>query len=150
MNYLSGARAWLPSLAVAMHAFDSYLVNILKHGVLHSSNHIPSQAPPLLPSQIKMIVHFCTTIHGNRTIIIADILLGYFTLLRSSNLLHLRGLADQGHTLCVHNITMMKVGLNIQIHSSKASPSSAPHREHHSTGHSGIGLKPVSSLDAMT
>lgn len=128
MNYISGARTWVQAMGMATTSFDTYLVGVLKRGIHRNSNHVPAQAPPLSPSDIRKVVRFFATAGDNGPVLTAAILLGYFTLLRQSNLLSSPSLASPGHTLRARDVSVTDTGLTIHVRSSKTLLKSAPPR----------------------
>ena len=88
LNYISGARTWVLAVEGLASAFDTYLVKLLKRGLTRTSNHLPTRAPPLLPMDVRNAIRFYDTIGRNQYILVAVLLLGFFTLLRQSNLFY--------------------------------------------------------------
>ena len=88
LNYISGARTWVLAAEGFAPTFDTYLVKLLKRGLTQTSNHIPARAPPLLPMDVQNMIRYYATIGRNRQVLVATLLLGYFTLLCQSNLFY--------------------------------------------------------------
>ena len=121
MNYISGVRTWVLASDRIVSAFDRYLVKLMKHGVQRTSTHVPAQAPPLLPMDVQNAVCFYNSIDPNCHVLVAALLVGYFTLLSQSNLFYSYCADDPGHTLRVCRLTLTHDGLCICVRSSKIS-----------------------------
>ena len=66
-------------------AFNSYEVETMKCGLLKNSPHIVVQAPGITPKEFKKIT-FLSNLQPIPLVLIVVFLVGYFTLLRQSNL----------------------------------------------------------------
>lgn len=129
MNYISGVRTWLRLMGAPTTAFDTYLLEVLKKGIARSSSHVPTQAPPLRPTDVRKAVCFFNSAGDNGPVLSAALLLGYFTLLRQSNLLLSPVRTDPGHVLRAKDITLTREGLNVHVRSSKTLSKSSPPRD---------------------
>ena len=119
LNYLSGARTFVRAFGGSVAGFDTYPVSLARRGVQRLSHHVPALAPPLTPQDIKAVVRFFSSIGDNGLTLTAALLLGYFTLLRQSNLLSVSPHQTSEHTIRVKDITSHQGGLNVHIRSSK-------------------------------
>ena len=126
LNYVSGARTWVRAMGGDTAPFDSYSVTIMKRGIQRTSTHEPSQAPPMTPDNVKMIVGFLKSAGPNGPVLTAAILLAYFTLLRQSNMFIGESLNASPHILRMQDIMNTPEGINVRVRSTKTRWRSAP------------------------
>lgn len=86
-NYLSGARTWLAEHGGSTSSFSSFEYHQLISGVVRRSLHVPRRAAPLTWDHITRIVAFLDNTPSIPLSAKPCLLIGYFTLLRSGNLL---------------------------------------------------------------
>ena len=79
----------------------------------------------MCPVDVRNIIRFLDTIRPNRHVLIAALLLGYYTLLRQSNLFYSYSPTDPRHTLRVRDIAIREDGLVVTVRSSKTSTKSS-------------------------
>jgi len=119
-NILSGARTWVAGVNGCVEAFDHPHVLGVKRGAARLSTHRVTQAPPLTPDVIEGIAWYLDRAGGSGVVPKAAILLGYFSMLRASNLLVLDAAKAPGpHTLRRQDVRETTDGLIIAVHSSK-------------------------------
>ena len=123
MNYISGACTWVLTSDGLALAFDTYF---MKRDMQRMSSHVPAQAPPLLPIVVYNAIQFYSTIGPNHHVLVASLLIGYFTLLRQSNLFYSCRLYDPDHILRARDIAVTKDGLCVRVRSFKMTMKSAP------------------------
>ena len=85
-NYLSGAKTWIKLNNGNTAAFDDYYVSLVKKGVSKIAVHRVKQALPLGINHIKQIISVFNNAGVNAYVFKAVTLIGYFSLLRQSNL----------------------------------------------------------------
>lgn len=126
-NYLSGARSWIAEHGGDVSSFSSFDYQRMTTSLTKRSQHVPSRAAPLLWNHIKIIVGFLDSTPRVPVGIKPCILIGYYTFLRSSNLLSPSMTTWGGpHTLSVRDLTLLDQGLQISVHSTKTITDSAP------------------------
>jgi integrase len=119
-NYISGARTWVIRAGGTSEAFDSPIVRQCVAGVARSSTHVPRPVPPLLPEDIRIIADYAGNGGPEGTVIRAAVLLGYFTMVRQSNLLAPDGSTLPGpHTIRRMDVSSTPGGLEVAVRSSK-------------------------------
>jgi len=125
-NILSGARTWVAGLNGRVEAFDHPNVMSIKRGAVRTSSHQVAQAPPLTPEMIAGIADYLDQAGPSGVVPKAALLLGFFSMLRASNLLSLDLTKAAGpHTLRRQDVKTMPDGLEIVISSSKTIVSAA-------------------------
>ena len=100
-------------------AFDSYHVKIVKKGVAKLRLHRPVQACPLTVVDIKNIISCFSKLGKLGLVLNAATLIGYFTLLRQSNLLYSPSNQVPDHTLRGCDVSHDAEGLLVWVRSSK-------------------------------
>ena len=126
LNYLSGARTWVRMVNGATNGFDSYSVALMKRGIQRNSAHRVIQAPPLAPADIKNVVIFMRSAGPNGLVLTAAILIGYFTLIRQSNLLVPDNVNSDSHVVRTKDITATSTEIIIKLRSTKTRWKSGP------------------------
>lgn len=126
-NYLSGAKYWVVTHGGDPSAFSSLEVGEMVKAVISESNHIPLQAPPVFPSDLRII---CAFLDGKTKFDRATkpcILISYACMLRSSNVLSPNLTVWAGaHTLLTRDVRYDNGALNILIRSTKTTSSRNP------------------------
>ena len=89
--------------------------------VYPASGHVLAQSPPLLPMDVRNAICFYNSIGPNRHMLVVALLVGFFTLLRQSNLFYSHRADDPGHALRACDITITCDGLCVRVRSSKKS-----------------------------
>ena len=115
LNYCSGARPFIRALGGSLAGFNTYPISLVCKGIQKLSDHTSAMAQPLTPKDVKAAIHLFTSIGDNRLTLHAALLIGYFTLLRQSNLLTILPLLTSKHTILVRDITECEGGLNVQF-----------------------------------
>ena len=127
-NYVSGAKTWVTAQCGDPSAFSSPEVSAMLVGATRLSTHIPQQSPELTPRDVITICNYVSAAGASGAVIKAAILLGYYCMLRQSNLTAPPGARFGGpHTLRREEIASSQEGLYVIIRSSKTivSPSDA-------------------------
>ena len=120
LNYCSGARTLVRALGGSVARFDTYPISLVCKRIQKLSDHTSATAPPLTPKDVKAAVRLFTSIGDNGPDRLrAALLIGYFTLLRQSNLLTILTLFTSKHAILVRDITEYEGGLIVNIRSSK-------------------------------
>lgn len=130
-NYLSGARHWVNFHKGCDASFTSPEVATVLKSIVDNSQHVPSQAYPLSPADIRTICNYIDLNPSTPMSIKPALLIGYICFLRSSNILSPSLLSWGGpHTLHVSDISLFLSGptpsLNISIRSTKTRKTSKP------------------------
>ena len=119
-NYVSGVKSWISARGGNPSAFMSPEASAVLKGAARLSNHVPDQAPPLSPDQIKCICDYLDRAGPQGLGLKAATLIAYFTFLRSSNVLSPLVTTWGGpHTLRRRDIIPRPHGLTVVIRSSK-------------------------------
>lgn len=111
-NYLSGARHWVNFHKGSDFSFSTPEARAVLKSVIDSSKHVPLQAYPLSPADIRVI---CNYIDSHPEVAMAmkpALLIGYICFFRSSNILS-PSLSSWGgpHTLHVSNVCLFECHL---------------------------------------
>lgn len=126
-NYVSGAKYWVITHGGEASAFSALEVSESLKAITAESNHVPLQAPPLSPSDIKLI---CSYLDCNPSIdhaVKPCILISYTCMLRSSNVLSPNlGVWAGAHTLLARDIRYDNGALNVLVRSTKSTSSRHP------------------------
>ena len=117
-NYLSGAKSFLTQQGVFTNQFDSPLISNLFRGIAKISTHVPIQAPPLLPIDIKRMCDLLSALNDNAHAAKAAILLGFVTFSRQSNLLPSIG-GGSSHVIRCQDVEVTDGQLWVTVNSSK-------------------------------
>ena len=126
-NYLSGAKSWIASHGGSATAFSSPEAVAVMKGAAKLSQHIPSTAPALTPTDLKIVCDYLSSAGSSGLPVRAALLLGYSCFLRSSNLLSPAISTWSGpHTLARDDIRATNDGLLVIIRSSKTITRSLP------------------------
>lgn len=128
-NYLSGAKTWTLHHQGNIHAFESNEVGTLVKSFVSTSTHIPSQAAPLTPEDIKNICAYIDSQPSIPTVIKTAILIAYSAFLRVSNVLS-PSLSSWGgpHTLKRSDVIFQPDRLILMIRSTKTRKGPIPAR----------------------
>ena len=86
MNYFSSVRSWVVAASMTSVCFDAPEILTMKKGIAKNTGHVPSKAPAITPHDFKAIIGFLHALNPRPHVIIAALILGYFTLVRQSNL----------------------------------------------------------------
>lgn len=125
-NALSGARSWISEAGGDAHPLSSPAVRRLIRGGERDTVHVVRQAPPLRPDMLYQVMQILIKAGPATIMPRAALLLGYFTLLRQSNLVSPSPTGWGGpHTLRRRDIQSHHRGLTVTIHSSKTITSRA-------------------------
>lgn len=126
-NYLSGAKTWISEHGGRTLPFTSFEYNQLATGVSKRSTHVPSRAAPLTWAHIRLIVNFFDATPAIPLSAKPCILIGFFTFLRSRNLLSPTMSTWGGpHTISVKDIVVTNEGLRIMVFSTKTKSDPSP------------------------
>lgn len=126
-NYLSGAKYWVTTHGGDPSAFSSIEVAEIIKAVTSESTHVPQQAPPLLPADLRIICAYLDAHLHVHMAIKPCILISYACMLRSSNVVSPNLTVWAGaHTLLARDVRFNNGGLNVIIRSSKSKASQAP------------------------
>lgn len=126
-NYVSGARTWVYLRQGDTTAFQAREVGWMFKSIAEASTHESVQAPPLIPTDIRII---CRYLEANRQLPLAIkpcLLIAYSAFLRGSNAVS--PLIQQWggpHTLMVSDIITTENGLLIHINSTKTKRTGGP------------------------
>lgn len=126
-NYMSGAKYWVTIHGGDNSAFSSLEVGEMVKAVTAESNHVPLQAPPLFPSDIRLI---CAFLDRNPTFdraIKPCVLLSYTCMLRASNVVSPNLAVWAGaHTLLARDVRYDNGALNVLVRSTKTTSTRNP------------------------
>lgn len=126
-NYLSGAKYWVITHDGDASAFSSIEVGEILKAVVAESKHVPLQAPPVLPSDIRIICAYLDAQPHYHRAIKPCILISYTCMLRSSNVIAPNLAVWAGaHTLLARDIRYDNGALNVIIRSTKTTSSRNP------------------------
>lgn len=131
-NYISGARHWVNFHKGCDTSFTSQEVAAVLKSVVDNSIHVPSQAYPLSPADIRLICNYIDFHHDIPPAFKPALLIGYICFLRSSNILA-PSVASWGgpHTLLVSDIStsvdLPTPCLHITVRSTKTRKVSNPY-----------------------
>ena len=89
-NYKSGAKWWIQLRGGDISAFTSVEAKAVEKGAANLSTHVTSPAPPLFPPDIKVICEYLDR-QDDGLVVKSTLLIGFFGVLRASNLLLLSG-----------------------------------------------------------
>ena len=119
-NALSGARSWLLDHGGSPDALSHPSVKRLCRGGNKVFPHRVLCAPPISPRVLRHLIAFLTTFGTPTLMPIAALLIGYFAMLRQSNLLSPRpGIWGGPHTIRRRDIRPCPQGLRVTLNSSK-------------------------------
>lgn len=119
-NKLSGARTWVEEMGGDTSTFSSRAVSLILKGGAKASSHTPRRAPAITPELLKIIIDYLSKAGKPGRVPKAAFLIGYFTMLRQSNLLSPSTRSWGGpHTIRREDITRVVGGLRVIISSSK-------------------------------
>ena len=128
-NYISGAKTWLQAQGGETAAFTSAAFQAVVRGAARSSNHVPHQAPPISPDDVKIICDYLDDQGKSGVVIRSAILLLYFTFLRQSNVLTTSAEPWGGaHTLSRSDVVLGRQGAYVTVRSSKTTSRQEPPR----------------------
>lgn len=130
-NYLSGARHWVNFHIGSDSSFAAPEACAIVKSVVDNSRHVPTQAYPLSPADIRIICTYIDSHPETPPAFKPAIFVGYICFLRASNILSPSVLSWGGpHTLHVSDISLFPSGpvpsLNIAIRSTKTRKPSKP------------------------
>lgn len=126
-NYLSGARHWISSHLGDPSAFNSFPAHEVLAKVTRESTHVPHQAAPLTPVEVKIIVHFLDGTPNYPLAVKPCLLISFACMFRASNAVSPSARAWGGaHTLKAYDVVESGHGLDIVIRSSKTTTAAKP------------------------
>lgn len=126
-NYLSGARTWIGEHGGNLNPFSTLEYHQLTAGITKRTVHVPRRAAPLEWHHIKVIVSFLDSSPNIPLAVKPCVLIGYYTFLRSSNLLSPTMSSWGGpHTLSAQDLVLHDHGLEISVRSTKTKTDPAP------------------------
>lgn len=121
-NYLSGAKYWITSHSGDPSAFISHPVQEVVARLTKTSDHIPSQAAPITPTEIKLIIDFLDGSPNYPVAVKPCILITYACMFRASNSVSPSTSTWNGaHTLRSADVLESGNGLDVIIRSTKTS-----------------------------
>lgn len=124
---MSGAKYWVTIHGGDPSAFSSTEVGEIIKAITVEANHVPLQAPPLFPSDIRLIAAYLDLNQNLDRAIKPCILISYTCMLRSSNVLSPNLAVWAGaHTLLAWDIRYDNGALNVLIRSTKTTISNNP------------------------
>lgn len=119
-NYISGAKTWTQHHLGNISSFESPQLATLVKSFVSSSEHVPTQAAPLSPADIKNICRYIDSNPSIPKVIKAAILVAYAAFLRASNVLSPTLLSWGGpHTLKMQDISIRDGVMYLLIRSTK-------------------------------
>lgn len=119
-NNISGAKTWVDEMGGDTAPFKSRDMSLMIKGGSRASSHVPRRAPALTPDMIKYISDYLDRAGNYGTVPRAAILIGFFSMIRQSNLLSPSARSWGGpHTLRRRDIRVVPGGLRLDIISSK-------------------------------
>ena len=119
MNYVSGAKLYVELKSGDSSAFSSRPAGEMMKGIKAQSQHVPSQAPPLMPLDLKRVCLYLDMGGIEHHVCKTAILIGFFSFLRQSNLLSVSPTLPSMHTLRRRDIWFAPEGLQVLVSSSK-------------------------------
>lgn len=126
-NYLSGAKYWVTTHGGDASAFASVEVGEMMKAITLQSDHIPHQAPPILPADLRIICAYLDASLSVHAAIKPCILISYACMLRASNVLSPSLSVWAGaHTLLGRDLRYVNGALNVIIRSTKTTYSKSP------------------------
>ena len=128
MNYFSSIKIWVTSNVGELSVFNAPEITVMKRGLFKNSSHIPTRAPGVTPEDFKCIINFLSSLTPPPYVLIAALIIGYFTLARQSNLvLTSTSIVDCPHVLKVRDVVSSPEALFVTLRSSKTRFASLPH-----------------------
>lgn len=119
-NYLSGARHWVTAHLGDPSGFNLFPALEVLAKVTKDSAHVPLQALPLVPADLKTIVRFLDGTPNYPLAVKPCLLISYACMLRSSNVVSPSTRVWGGaHTLKAYDVLESMEGLDIIIRSTK-------------------------------
>ena len=119
-NYLSGAKTWVVEMGGSPAPFLHPIVAGIIQGAVRTTSHVPSTKLGLTPAEVAVICRYTLKPGLTGLTARAAVLIGYYCMLRQSNLVAPPGYPNGGpHTLRRGDIVRTRTGLAITIQSSK-------------------------------
>lgn len=119
-NHASGAKTWVQLHQGDIRNFTAHELGMMSKSITESSGHVPSQADPITPQNIRTICAYIDSFTNPHPAYKAAILLAYATFLRVSNVLSpSRSSWGGAHTLLARDIRMENQALMVTIRSTK-------------------------------
>ena len=119
-NVLSGAKAWVFDAGGDASVFESRDTVRMKRALVKTHQRPPTQAPPLSPTDLFLVIQFLRRLGPASLAPIAALLMGYFTFMRQSNLVVSSPSAwNDPHTIRRRDVRPHNLGLSVSIMSSK-------------------------------
>lgn len=126
-NYLSGSRNWISHHGGNPSSYDSNEVKEMFSAISTLCNHVPTQAYPFTPQDIRTVCDFIHSTPGVPYAIKPCILIGFAGFLRASNLVSPSPSCSIGpHTMLASDITDAPFGLLVNLRSTKTIKSGKP------------------------
>lgn len=126
-NYLSGAKHWIIHHVGDPSAFLSPPVQDVIKRLSSTSDHVPSQALPITPTELNIICRFLDEHTSYPAAIKPAILISFTCMLRASNITSPSAKVWGGaHTLNRGDITITPTGLSVVIRSTKTTGGPIP------------------------
>lgn len=119
-NRISGAKTWVQEMGGDLIPFSDRAISQTIRGGSKAAAHIPSRAPALTPDMVKYTAAYLLKAGRAGVAPRAALLIGYFTMIRQSNLLSPSTRTWGGpHTIRRRDIRIVPGGLRVDITSSK-------------------------------
>lgn len=126
-NYLAGARHWITSHMGDPAGFSSFPAHQVLTKVTKESTHVPQQALPITPTEVRCIVEFLDGTSNFPLAVKPCVLISYACMFRASNSVSPSGRSwDGAHTLKARDVIEGPEGLVIIIRSSKTTSTAKP------------------------
>lgn len=126
-NYLSGAKTWITSHLGDNSAFASYPAQQVLAKVTKESTHVPAQALPITPSEVRLIVEFLEGSPNYPLAVKPCLLISFACMFKASNSVSPSARGWGGaHTLRAGDVLESSAGLDIIIRSTKTTSASKP------------------------
>lgn len=118
-NYFSGAKTYVLLMRGKAKVFNSYSIGLVKKGVSNLKNVPVMRAFPLKVKHIIRIYKYFKSLGSSAQVLNVALLIGYFTLLRQSNLFFSESPCDPGHYLTGDDIRLNERFLRVRVRSTK-------------------------------
>lgn len=126
-NYLSGAKHWITAHLGDPSAFTSFPAQEVLSKVTKESTHVPVQALPLTPADIRTIVRFLDGSPNYPLAVKPCMLISFACMFRASNVISPSARIWGGaHTLKAYDVVESRDGLDVIIRSTKTTTASKP------------------------
>ena len=116
MNYYSSVKGWITASSGSLSVFNAPEIVALKRGIFKNSLHTPFPAPAMSVVDFKQIIVFLVNLEPCPYVLIAALLLAFFTMARQSNLVTTAvDLANCDHLLRFRDITLLPDSLLVTL-----------------------------------